>query len=138
MSSRLQLFRLPLKGTLRLPRFQTYPPTPLPRTTLLHGPLGLSRLAATSVSTFSTRAPLLNVKGPGRGSSKPRSDAEKASSEHEDPFSTPSVSLESLGIGKNMKIFLLGVLCVLGTIETWFWCKAIWIWWKGDERVETE
>jgi hypothetical protein len=25
-----------------------------------------------------------------------------------------------------MKLFLLVVLSIFGTIETWFWCKAIW------------
>ena len=40
------------------------------------------------------------------------------------------MSFESLGIGKNMKVFLLVILGVFGSIETWFWCKAIWIWWK--------
>ncbi|KAJ6120491.1 hypothetical protein N7523_004771 [Penicillium sp. IBT 18751x] len=51
-----------------------------------------------------------------------------------DLLQTPSVSLESLGIGKKMKVFLIFTLCVLGTIETWFWCKAIWIWWKGRQE----
>ena len=75
------------------------------------------------------------MKSPGNnGSSRPRSDAEKPESGHVDPVSTPSFSLESLGIGRNMKMFLVAVLCVLGTIETWFWCNAIWIWWKGDKK----
>jgi len=23
------------------------------------------------------------------------------------------------------------VLGIFGTIETWFWCKAVWVWWKN-------
>ncbi|KAJ5361536.1 hypothetical protein N7541_002380 [Penicillium brevicompactum] len=44
----------------------------------------------------------------------------------------PTASLESLGIGRNMKVFLFVVLGVFGSIETWFWVKAFWIWWKKD------
>jgi hypothetical protein len=65
---------------------------------------------------------------------KPKSKSEKSA---QDPLQTPSVSLESLGIGKNMKLFLLAILCVFGTVETWFWCKAIWIWWNG-RQADTE
>lgn len=44
----------------------------------------------------------------------------------------PKFSFEGLGISKNMKLFLIGILGVLGTIETWFWCKAIWRWYNGE------
>ncbi|PGG98820.1 hypothetical protein AJ80_09457 [Polytolypa hystricis UAMH7299] len=50
----------------------------------------------------------------------------------------PTFSLDSLGLSRNMKIFLIGILCVFGTMETWFWCKAIWRWWKGGEKEEDE
>ncbi|KAH7131327.1 hypothetical protein EDB81DRAFT_808377 [Dactylonectria macrodidyma] len=52
--------------------------------------------------------------------------------------SYPTFSLEVLGVSKNMKIFLLVVLSIMGTIETWFWCKAIWYWWKGDSEAQKE
>ena len=48
----------------------------------------------------------------------------------------PKVSLDGLGLGKNMKVFLVVVLCIFGTMETWFYCKAIWQWWKGKTGVE--
>jgi hypothetical protein len=49
----------------------------------------------------------------------------------------PAVSFESLGIGRNMKVVLLVVLGVFGSIETVFWCKAVWIWWKkGDVDID--
>jgi len=38
----------------------------------------------------------------------------------------PKFSLDGLDLGKNMKIFLVVVLCIFGTMETWFYCKAIW------------
>ncbi|CAI6064835.1 unnamed protein product [Clonostachys chloroleuca] len=52
----------------------------------------------------------------------------------------PSFNLNSLGLSKNMKILVLGIISIFGTIETWFWCKAIWRWWKGSETeaVATE
>lgn len=52
--------------------------------------------------------------------------------------SYPAFSFEALGVSKNMKIVLLGILSILGTIETWVWCKAIWYWWKGDSDVQKE
>ena len=48
----------------------------------------------------------------------------------------PSFSLDSLGLSKNMKMLVVGLVCVFGTIETWFWCQAIWRWWKGGEGEE--
>ncbi|KAM5456908.1 hypothetical protein MaudCBS49596_001150 [Microsporum audouinii] len=120
--SSIKFLRLPLRGSLWIPQVRIQSQIPLSRTPYLYGPL------SASTSTFSTRAILLNAKSPRHASSNPKSNTE------DDPFSTPSVSLESLGIGKNMKVFLLAVLCVLGTVETWFWCKAIWTWWKGGEK----
>ena len=49
----------------------------------------------------------------------------------------PKFSIDGLGLGKNMKVFLVVVLCIFGTMETWFYCKAIWQWWKGKTGVET-
>lgn len=116
--------RLPLKGTLSLPtRAQIQPP--LAHTAVLHGPPRKSRTPAYSPNMFSTQSALLNKH------TRPKPDSEESGS---DPMQTPSVTLEALGIGKNMKLFLIAVLGVFGTIETWFWCKAIWIWWKGDRE----
>ena len=75
---------------------------------------------------FSTKSMSLN-----KMYTKPKSESEVSGS---DLLQTPSVSLGSLGIGKKMKVFLIAILCVFGTIETWFWCKAIWIWWKGGQE----
>lgn len=45
----------------------------------------------------------------------------------------PKFSLDGLGIGRNMKVFLIVVLSIFGTMETWFYCKAIWRWWYGAQ-----
>ncbi|KAJ2968214.1 hypothetical protein NQ176_g9288 [Zarea fungicola] len=47
----------------------------------------------------------------------------------------PKFSLDGLGVSKNMKIFLVVVLSIFGTMETWFYCKAIWRWWKGEQGL---
>lgn len=60
-----------------------------------------------------------------------RDQAKTSSNKDEIHAEPPSASLESLGIGRNMRLFLFVVLGVFGTIETWFWCKAIWVWWKS-------
>ncbi|EZF33552.1 hypothetical protein H109_01942 [Trichophyton interdigitale MR816] len=127
MSSMQQLIRLPFRGTL-LSRVQVQRQTPLLQVHLLRS------CRPTATSKFSTYSARSNSKTASKASSSGvDSDA------NNDPYRTPPVSLESLGIGKNMKIILLIVLSVLGTIETWFWCKAIWTWWKGgkkDKNVE--
>lgn len=84
-------------------------------------------------SAFSNRAALLNTKPP-----RSKSDEKKVDEIYEKP---PSASLESLGIGRNVKVFLFVVLGIFGTIETWVWCKAAWMWWKnrfggGEETPE--
>lgn len=122
MSSKQQLTRLPFRGTL-LSRIQVQPQNPLLQIHLLR------RCRPTATSKFSTY--------PGRFDSKTTSNTSSSrldSDPNNDPYRTPPVSLESLGIGKNMKIVLLAVLSLLGTIETWFWCTAIWAWWKGGEK----
>lgn len=59
-----------------------------------------------------------------------------AAAEHVNPGSDlPAFSLDTLGLSKNMKIFLFVLLSIFGTIETWIWCKAIWRWWKGETKV---
>ncbi|EJP65336.1 uncharacterized protein BBA_05667 [Beauveria bassiana ARSEF 2860] len=47
----------------------------------------------------------------------------------------PKFSLDGLGVSKNMKIFLIVVLSIFGTMETWFYCKAIWRWWYGEQGL---
>ncbi|QSS59849.1 hypothetical protein I7I51_04645 [Histoplasma capsulatum] len=47
----------------------------------------------------------------------------------------PTFSFEGLGLSRNMKMVVLGLVGVFGTVETWFWCKAIWRWWTAPENV---
>lgn len=47
----------------------------------------------------------------------------------------PKFSLDGLGVSKNMKVFLIVVLSIFGTMETWFYCKAIWRWWYGEQGL---
>lgn len=49
----------------------------------------------------------------------------------------PAFSLDGLGISKNMKLVIIGILCVFGTMETWMYCKWIWRWWKGEQNAES-
>ncbi|KAJ7185346.1 hypothetical protein C8R46DRAFT_1060212 [Mycena filopes] len=46
---------------------------------------------------------------------------------------------EELGISRNMKIFLIVLLSIFGSIETWLWTKGILRWWYGPPKeVEVE
>ncbi|KAL7929323.1 hypothetical protein V8C35DRAFT_315721 [Trichoderma chlorosporum] len=48
----------------------------------------------------------------------------------------PSFSFEGLGMSKNAKIFVIVVLSIFGTIETWVWCKGIYRWWNSSSEKE--
>lgn len=65
--------------------------------------------------------------------SNPANSPKESSQAANENLTLPSVSLEGLGLGKSMKRFLFVCLCIFATMETWFWCKAAWIWWKGEQ-----
>ncbi|KAL7807903.1 hypothetical protein V8C44DRAFT_336681 [Trichoderma aethiopicum] len=48
----------------------------------------------------------------------------------------PSFSFEGLGMSRNTKVFVIAVLSIFGTIETWVWCKGIYRWWNGAPKEE--
>ncbi|KAB8237084.1 uncharacterized protein BDW43DRAFT_199965 [Aspergillus alliaceus] len=75
--------------------------------------------------SFSTRFPLANKQ---KGSSN---------SDSNEPLEIPALNFEAMGLSKRSRAAVIVILCCLGTMETWFWCKAIWRWWKGKtEDVE--
>ncbi|GME55546.1 hypothetical protein GTA08_BOTSDO12540 [Neofusicoccum parvum] len=91
-------------------------------------PGGATPACRPTAAAFSTRRPLRSDQR-----SNPHKDRESGPNPDYPPF-----SFEALGVSKNMKMVLIGLLSVFGTIETWFWCKAIWRWWKGDGKDEEE
>jgi hypothetical protein len=90
-------------------------------------------------TSFSTSTALLLSKQqpqPNGGDIPPRQGSQrgtKSSATESNEVEIPIFSLDGLGLSKNGKRFVIGILCVLGTIETWFWCRAGWRWWKGGE-----
>lgn len=58
----------------------------------------------------------------------------KPAAAEDNPFET---NFAGLGLSKNMKVFLIIVVSIFGTMETWMYCKAIWRWWNGagDEKA---
>lgn len=69
-----------------------------------------------SLRTFSAHSPLLNQQ---------QKDSE-----------LPKFSFEGLGMSKNSRVFVIVVLSIFGTIETWVWCKGIYRWWNGPSEEE--
>ncbi|PTB77111.1 hypothetical protein M440DRAFT_1401453 [Trichoderma longibrachiatum ATCC 18648] len=57
-------------------------------------------------------------------------------SKQPDPNELPSFSFEGLGMNRNTKVFVIAVLSIFGTIETWVWCKGIYRWWNGAPKEE--
>ncbi|KAK5630828.1 hypothetical protein RRF57_006543 [Xylaria bambusicola] len=51
----------------------------------------------------------------------------------EDDF---KISFRDLGMNRITKFVVYTAICVFGTMETIFWCKAIWRWWTGGEESE--
>ena len=51
--------------------------------------------------------------------------------------SMPQVSFKDLGMSRNVKVFVYLVIGVLGTMESIFWVKAIWRWYKGGEEEKS-
>ncbi|EJD43014.1 hypothetical protein AURDEDRAFT_114868 [Auricularia subglabra TFB-10046 SS5] len=45
----------------------------------------------------------------------------------------PSFSLNSLGVSRNMKLVIYALFGMCASIESWFYCRAAWRWWKGSE-----
>ncbi|KAJ6013447.1 hypothetical protein N7540_008038 [Penicillium herquei] len=122
MASSSSLFRLNLKGLAAraMPRYyQISPPAQLKPVTI---PRSQGRFVSTrSVISKKTDRP---------------ARTEQRQQEVDVNILGPSVTFESLGIGKNMRLFLFAVFGVLGTIETWFWCKAIFVWWKNKTEED--
>ncbi|KAJ6439798.1 N-terminal binuclear Zn cluster-containing/DNA binding domain-containing protein [Purpureocillium lavendulum] len=104
--------------------------TPRPRASSSPG----SAAAAAAASPFSTQRRLLDAQKkttaaaaeeePGKGAAA----AGHAAKPEDNPFET---NFAGLGLSKNMKVFLIVVVSIFGTMETWMYCKAIWRWWKG-------
>lgn len=44
----------------------------------------------------------------------------------------PVFDLNALGIKGPVKVVVIVVVCVLGTVETVFWIKVGWRWWMGE------
>ncbi|KAH7185083.1 uncharacterized protein B0J16DRAFT_124453 [Fusarium flagelliforme] len=65
--------------------------------------------------------------------SRPRQDAPSNTNP-----SYPAFNLDSLGLGKHVKVALIVILSIFGTIETWFWCKALWEWRKGSKGPQQD
>ncbi|KAJ2898980.1 hypothetical protein MKZ38_003549 [Zalerion maritima] len=59
----------------------------------------------------------------------------RKSSEARNP-ELPKFNLQSLGLSRNMRLVVLGLVSVFGTIETWFWFEAFVRWRKGGGEGE--
>lgn len=43
------------------------------------------------------------------------------------------MSFEAMGLGKNLRLFLVIMLSASALIEGLTYGREIWIWWRGDE-----
>ncbi|KAL2785801.1 hypothetical protein BJX66DRAFT_314098, partial [Aspergillus keveii] len=50
----------------------------------------------------------------------------------------PKITLEGLGISKNVRIVLIVLLSIWGTFETYFYYQAVMRWWRARKPAEHE
>ncbi|KAL2847774.1 hypothetical protein BJY01DRAFT_246675 [Aspergillus pseudoustus] len=83
--------------------------------------------------TFSTGA------SSGLPSQKPNADhgTNPKSTEPVNP-EFPKISLEGLGISKNVRIVLYVLLSIWGSFETYFYYQAVMRWWRAGKAPESE
>lgn len=115
-------------STLRIPRVW---PTSLPT----HVPYGRECVYAFSTQAVHPEKHPLSSKFDFDSDSNPGSGSRSRTSPGDaGPVDTepPGVDFQSLGIGRNARVFLVVFLGAVGCIETWFWCKGIWVWYKGN------
>ncbi|KAK9438585.1 hypothetical protein VB005_06731 [Metarhizium brunneum] len=55
---------------------------------------------------------------------------------HSNGTELPAFSLHGLGISRNMKLALVGILGIFGAMETCMYGKWIWQWYKGQADDE--
>ncbi|KAH8422539.1 uncharacterized protein LDX57_000293 [Aspergillus melleus] len=84
---------------------------------------------------FSTRTTLLNKQHASSSQAQSKIAAQREPVESAPEL--PALNLDSLGLGRNMKILVIVLLSIFGTMETYFYCRAIWRWWKGSGDEET-
>ncbi|KAI1284452.1 hypothetical protein F5Y07DRAFT_3875 [Xylaria sp. FL0933] len=99
-----------------------------------------AKAPSTSVRLLSSSSASLSDKNniTGANAGKDRS-AKSQSRPNNDRTSTPSeedfkVSFRDLGMNRITKFVVYATIGVLGTMETIFWCKALWRWWTGAEE----
>ncbi|KAI0416827.1 hypothetical protein F5X98DRAFT_375474 [Xylaria grammica] len=100
--------------------------------------IGSSRSLTTGARLLSSTStpPLKDVTsntGKNGSSSQSKPGSHQTSGTSEDDF---KISFRDLGMNRITKFVVYTMVGVLGTMETIFWCKAIWRWWKGGEVDE--
>ncbi|KAL3447693.1 hypothetical protein BJX65DRAFT_90249 [Aspergillus insuetus] len=79
---------------------------------------------------FSTGA--VSLQKPARAPNADRKPTEPVNPEF------PKITLEGLGISKNVRIVLIVLLSIWGTFETYFYYQAVMRWWRARKQAENE
>ncbi|KAI0457990.1 hypothetical protein F5B21DRAFT_501006 [Xylaria acuta] len=91
-------------------------------------------LSSLSSSTPAKKGVATNASKNGSPSqSRPGSRQTSSPSENDFKF-----SFHNLGMNRITKLVVYGVVGVLGTMETIFWCKVLWRWWTSNEEDVNE
>ncbi|RMJ11819.1 hypothetical protein CDV36_008527 [Fusarium kuroshium] len=93
--------------------------------------VGFSRLSTSPRLLSTTR----NMRTPEK-EQKPHKQSQAHQPQDPGNPELPAFSLESMGLSKNMRIVVLVLISIFGTMETWFYCQAIWRWWKGRQESQ--
>ncbi|KAL2855705.1 hypothetical protein BJX68DRAFT_231071 [Aspergillus pseudodeflectus] len=64
-------------------------------------------------------------------------NADRKSTQTSNP-ELPKITLEGLGISKNVRIVLIVFLSIWGTFETYFYYQAVMRWWRARNQPENK
>ncbi|KAI0427423.1 hypothetical protein F5Y09DRAFT_344683 [Xylaria sp. FL1042] len=92
---------------------------------------GTRLLSSSSASLSDKNTTTTNTGKDGAAKPQSRTGIHQASTPSEDGF---KVNFRDLGMNRVTKFVVYAAIGVLGTMETIFWCKALWRWWTGGEE----
>ncbi|KAL4881770.1 hypothetical protein BJY04DRAFT_188093 [Aspergillus karnatakaensis] len=103
--------------------------------------LGVQRAKRQTASTYlclPSRTPTgIHLRNPTFSTTTPSTNKPQNPDPKQNPNpQLPKISLEGLGISKNVRIVLYTLLGIWGTFETYFYYQAVMRWWRGKNRGE--
>ncbi|KAI1312755.1 hypothetical protein F5Y03DRAFT_339017 [Xylaria venustula] len=92
------------------------------------GPIAGARLISSSSASLLNKNNVATTAGKDKLPTQSKSDNAQNSTPSEEDF---KVSFRDLGMNRITKFVVYTTIGILGTMESIFWCQALWRWWIG-------